>query len=406
MQAASLTRKIAVKILTEVMTKKRFVESCLATYTPYLQLDTRDKAFVANIVYTTLRHMGRIDHVINRCLSQKRKQRPIAQNLLRTAAAQIMCMEVETYAVVNSSVNVAKSLEVDEKFVNAVLRRIAEKHKSILSAKTVDVVSLDVPKWLRGSLKKSYGEVKANEVSQILLTPAPLDIVVKADAGKWADRLGGKRLSDVSVRLQNRADIASLDGFATGEWWVQDYCSALAVEALGDVSEKKVLDACASPGGKTMQLAAKLANVTAMDISGARLGMLAENLTRVGLQAKVECGDFMQAKGEYDIVVLDAPCTATGTIRKHPEILRQRTPEDVTEMAKKQKDMLEHACTLVKAGGKVLYANCSLSYEEGEGQMRKLPQNARLSAEQRVLPSEITENGGTGGFYYAIIDIS
>jgi 16S rRNA (cytosine967-C5)-methyltransferase len=209
-------------------------------------------------------------------------------------------------------------------------------------------------------------------------------------------------LPNGSVRLKDAGNIADIEGYSEGQWWVQDASSAMAVTLLGDVKGKRVLDMCAAPGGKTAQLCDMGAIVTAADDSQRRLTRLRENMTRLGFAPEIICADGRKMEGEYDAILLDAPCTATGTISKNPEILNSRTIDDVKEMVKLQRELIDNAHKMLKSGGVLVYATCSLQYEEGEGLVKKLDATQwKLEEQKRILPTEFLEFGGTSGFYCA-----
>jgi 16S rRNA (cytosine967-C5)-methyltransferase len=234
-----------------------------------------------------------------------------------------------------------------------------------------DRVRLNVPEWLWRRWATTYGEDVARRIAEASLKEAPLDISAKADAQAWAERLGGRLLPTGSIRLAPGGRIEDPPGYAEGAWWVQDAAAALVTRVAGDVTGKAVADLCAAPGGKTASLAAAGAKVTAVDASASRLSRLRENLQRLHLAAEVvEADAATWSPGRtFDVVILDAPCTATGTIRRHPDILRLKEPNDIARMADLQRNMLAHAATLVAPGGTLVYSTCSLEPEEGAAQI-------------------------------------
>jgi 16S rRNA (cytosine967-C5)-methyltransferase len=254
---------------------------------------------------------------------------------------------------------------------NAVLRRVAEKGTELLS--DVDAVAANIPARMLRRWVVVYGRDTARRIAAASLREAALDISVKsaAEAPLWAERLGGRLLPTGSIRFAAPGRIEGLPGYAEGAWWVQDAAAALVARAAGEVAGRTVADLCAAPGGKTAALAAAGARVTAVDISSKRLERLTANLQRLQLRAEVVASDVATwTPGRtFDVVVVDAPCTATGTIRRHPDILRLRRPEDVDRMAGIQRTLLASAAQLVAPGGLLIYATCSLEPEEGEGQV-------------------------------------
>ena len=248
-------------------------------------------------------------------------------------------------------------------------------------------MKLDVPAWLFDRWVATYGEADARRIAEASLTEAPLDLSVKAEPAAWAERLGGIVLPTGSVRLAAGGRIEDLDGYADGAWWVQDAAAALPARLLGPVAGRTVADLCAAPGGKTAELATAGAAVTAVDLAGARLARLAANLERLHLKADIVEADAAtwEPGRTFDAVLLDAPCTATGTIRRHPDILRLKRPDDVAALAALQQRLLDNAVRLVKAGGTLVYGTCSLEPEEGSRQIERL-----LAREQQLVRAPIT----------------
>ena len=254
-----------------------------------------------------------------------------------------------------------------------------------------------------------------------------LDLTVKSDVEGWAKKLGGVMMGPSTVRLDKIGDITALEGFNEGEWWVQDVAASLPVHILGDVKGKRVLDLCAAPGGKSMQLAAKGAIVTAVDKSEGRLVRVAANLKRTKLTVDVHCSDaleFEPKEGDYDIVLLDAPCSATGTFRRHPDVLYNRSPKDVANLVRLQDKLLVRAANHLRPGGQLLYCTCSLQTEEGAPRITKflqllpdfrlipilpisdlsLPETAFSGGFLRSIPYFFDEKGGMDGFFIALLE--
>jgi 16S rRNA (cytosine967-C5)-methyltransferase len=237
----------------------------------------------------------------------------------------------------------------------------------------VDPVTASFPEWMFGRWVKAYGDTDARRIALASLQQAPLDISVKvrSEAAEWVGRLGGVALPTGTVRLAASGRVEDLAGFAEGAWWVQDAAAALPARLLGDVSGQTVADLCAAPGGKTAELAAAGASVTAVEISDQRARRIAENLARLNLKADIVISDILAWKPAqtYDAVLLDAPCTATGTIRRHPDILHLKRVADIEGLAVLQAAMIDHAVKLVRPGGLIVYCTCSLEPEEGVEQM-------------------------------------
>jgi len=303
--------------------------------------------------------------------------------------------------------------------VNAVLRKVAaeapEKIKILRAPR--------LPKWLRGPLTEAYSSEIVGAMEVAHLAGAPLDLSVKSDPAGWAAKLGGTLTPMGSVRLPEAGQVSALEGFETGDWWVQDTAAALPAKLLNARKGETVLDMCCAPGGKTMQLAASGAEVTALDASETRLKRVRENLTRTGLKATVVCEDALTHTGAYDAVLLDAPCSATGTLRRHPDLPHAKTGENFGALIELQARMLAHAAGLVKSGGRLVFCTCSLLPDEGEVQVEDfLETHPEFTADTEALardgidaawiteegglrlrPDYFAEIGGMDGFYMAVL---
>jgi 16S rRNA (cytosine967-C5)-methyltransferase len=292
--------------------------------------------------------------------------------VLLAAAAQLLLLQTPPHAAISLAVDQCRADSQGRRFanlVNAVLRRVSESGHGRLAS--LDNVTLTFPEWLLSKWSNVYGAAEARQIARASLAEPPLDLTVKSDVIDWAARLNGVPLESGSVRCVGVGRIEELDGYADGAWWVQDAAAALPVKLFGNVANRTALDLCAAPGGKTAQLAAAGARVVAVDKSAGRLARLQENLQRLDLSAEVVTSDALNFTSEtlFDAVLLDAPCTATGTIRRHPDILYLKRPEDVAALADLQKRLLQQAARLVKPGGILVYCTCSLEPEEGEEQI-------------------------------------
>jgi 16S rRNA (cytosine967-C5)-methyltransferase len=253
-----------------------------------------------------------------------------------------------------------------------------------------DALALNVPAWMLARWTQAYGGDQARRIAAASLAEAPLDVTVKEAPETWAERLGGAVLPTQTVRLAAGGRIEELAGYAEGAWWVQDAAAALPARLLGDVAGKSVADLCAAPGGKTAQLAAAGANVTSVDMAGARLERLRSNLSRLHLDAQLVEADAVTWKPgrTFDAVLLDAPCTATGTMRRHPDILRLKRADDVAALADIQTRLLDSASGLVAPGGTLLYCTCSLEPEEGARQIEAFLARDRRFTRSPVIAGE------------------
>ena len=371
-------RTLAVHLIAGVLIDKHPLEQVLAAQSARTQvgaMDARDRALARLVAATVLRRLGELEYLLNTFL-----ERPLPTDqgrlwpILLTGGAQLVCLGMPAHAVVDLSVEATRRDHGARRFsklVNAVLRRVAERAEGLLAAQ--DRTRLNIPDWLWQRWSAAYGPDTARRIAEASLAEAPLDISVKgghAEAVQWAERLGGHLLPTGSIRVVGQGRIEDLPGYADGAWWVQDAGAALVSRIAGDVAGKDVADLCAAPGGKTAGLAATGARVTALDVSGARLARLRQNLSRLQLTAEVvEADAAAWSPGRtFDAVILDAPCTATGTIRRHPDILRLKKHEDVGRMGDMQGKLFANAATLVRPGGLLVYATCSLEPEEGTRQ--------------------------------------
>src|SRR5438552_5253477 len=367
-------RRIAADVLDGVLHKHRTLDEQLegaAAHPGLKTLPDRDRALMRHLVATILRRFGTLGHVLSRLIDRGiPTDAPRAQSALLIGAAQILWMDVPDHAAVDLSVRLVQSDRRAAKYaglVNAVLRRCAREGKPLIEE--VKSQTLDIPEWLLRRWIAHYGENVARDIADAISHEPSLDITVKSDAAQWASRLHGETLPTGSVRTPLQGSVAMLPGFAEGQWWVQDAAAALPARLFGDVAGKTIVDLCAAPGGKTAQLAHAGARVIAVDRSPARMARLRDNLARLALSADAVVADAVEWQGAehgaFDGVLLDAPCTSTGTIRRHPDIAWLRQEADIATMAGLQKRLLQKAASLLKPGGMLIYCTCSLEPEEG-----------------------------------------
>jgi 16S rRNA (cytosine967-C5)-methyltransferase len=361
-------------------------------------LSERDRALVRMLAATVLRRLGSLRHLLSIYLAQGvPKDAPRAETALLLGAAQILWLDVPDHAAVDLAVRLVQADRRAARFpglVNAVLRRVARDGADDLAAR--EDATLDTPGWLMQRWTTHYGIETARAIAAAQREPPPLDVTTKDRIEDWAARLRGKVLATGSVRTATQGLITRLPGYDEGAWWVQDAAAALPARLLGDVRGRTVADLCAAPGGKTMQLALAGASVTAVDRSAARLQRLQANLARTRLAAEVVTADATTwSGGPFDAVLLDAPCLATGTIRRHPDIAWTKRAADLTGLVDLQRRLLDHAVALAKPGGRIVYCVCSLEPEEGEQQIAAL-----LAREAGVRRAPITadELAGAGEF--------
>lgn len=360
-------------------------------------LAPRDRAFARLLTTTVLRHAGALRAVVGGFLTKPLSERNReVETVLMLGAAQLLYLDTPPHAAISLAVEHCRRVRGGQhldKLVNAVLRRVAAEGKERLAA--LDPVRTGFPPWMLARWTEAYGEADARRIALASLQQAPLDISIKAraEAEEWARRLDGALLATGTVRLASPGRVDELAGFAEGAWWVQDAAAALPACLLGDVAGSAVADLCAAPGGKTAELAAAGARVTAVDISDQRARRIAENLSRLGLAADIVVSDILDwnPPRTFDAVLLDAPCTATGTIRRHPDILYLKREGDIEALTALQAAMIDRAQALVRPGGLLVYCTCSLEPEEGIAQIETALR--RHPALERV-PVEAQEAGG------------
>ena len=398
-------RRLAAQALVEVLHRHRPLDGALdhATLPGLDALPERDRALVRMIVATALRRLGSIRALLDRFLDRGLPENsPRVEAALLVGAAQILFLGVPDHAAVDLSVRLADAEQGGRYsgLTNAVLRRLTREGRTALDA--LDP-SIDTPPWLFERWTRSYGADIARAIAAAHRIEPPLDLSVKDDAVAWAERVGGKLLATGTVRLLAHGPVSALPGYTDGAWWVQDAAASLPARLLGDVNGLRIADLCAAPGGKTAQLAARGARVTAVDRSPARLARLKENLARLRLDAEVVEADAAKFQAEpFDAVLLDAPCTATGTIRRHPDLPWNRRAEDLPALAALQSRLLDRAAELVRPGGLLVYATCSLEPEENESQIEAVL--ARRNDFVRV-PIRADEIGGVNDFVGAAGDL-
>lgn len=367
-------RQAAVRLLAAVTDARTSLDGLTDPehgHPQYRALEARDRAMVRAVLVTALRFRGTIA-----ALLADRLERPLPakarrlEHILHVAAAQILFLETPDSAAVDLAVTQARADPRTARFaglVNAVLRRLAREKAAALpeGLKTAK----DAPDWFAVRLEQAYGAEHAGAILAAHRAEPPFDFTVKSDPQGWAEKLGGIVLPTGSVRVGALpASIAELPGYEEGAWWVQDTAASMPARLLGDIAGRSVADLCAAPGGKTAQLAHAGARVTAVDLSPSRLKRLEANLARLRLAAEIVEADILDWRPEtrFDAVLLDAPCSSTGTVRRHPDVPWTKSPEDIDRLAALQARLLERAVELVKPGGTVVYSNCSLDPKEGE----------------------------------------
>ena len=393
------SRRIAADILDGVLRRGRSLDDPLdggGAHQGLASLPERDRALTRRLVATVLRRLGTLRHLLGLYLERGiPADAPRVETALLLGAAQILWLDVPDHAAVDLSVRLVQADRRAARYaglVNAVLRRVAKNAAQQLRGK--DTVTLDTPDWLMARWQRAYGAELAHAIAAASGQEPALDVSVKSDPARWANELGGVVLPTGSVRAIVHGPVPRLPGYADGAWWVQDAAAALPVQLLGDVRGKSVADLCAAPGGKTAQLAAAGARVTAVDRSAPRLERLKQNLARLGLTADTVAADVTEWQSEpFDAVLLDAPCSATGTIRRHPDISWLKREQDIATLAALQRRLLARAVELIRPGGLIVYCTCSLEPDEGVAPVADLLAGDSRVRRRPVVASELNGRG-------------
>lgn len=391
-------RSLALNVIERVLRADAQVDAALDNALAQSQLDTRDKAFTTLLAMGTLRQVRLIDALLKQYLqsSLAEKGADYVQDVLRMGVAQLLFLDVPAHAAVHSSVELVKQSKFKgfAKLVNGVLQSVGRTGKEKLAQ--MDVARITTPDWLWKRWVRDWDEPTTRRIAEWNLKEPQLDITVKSDPEGWAEKLGGKVLPNGTVRLEEKGIISQLEGFKDGEWWVQDVAASIPARLLGNLTGKKVLDLCAAPGGKTAQLVVAGGDVKAVDKSPARLRRVGDNLKRLNLKAHIESADIMQwqPKEQYDAILLDAPCSATGTIRRHPDVVSRKGEKDIRELAELQRHMLLRALGWLKKGGTLVYCTCSLETDEGEAHIRPV---LAAHPDVKLVPVTLGEVGGIDG---------
>ncbi len=366
------SRLLALAAFEAVMTKGQTLDDWLEQSGDYQKLEPRDRRFCRRLVTSALRHHGEtmlaLRHYVPR---PPRGRQQVASLILQLALTELIWLDGPSHAVVDQAVRLirARDLRHLHGLINASLRRCADDIQNGKSFKTNSKAgaAANCPEWLKTLLIADWGQAQADAIMNMLMIPPPLDLSVISEPQDWASRLGGIALPQGSVRLNEGAP-QTLEGYHDGRWWVQDAAAAMPARLMGDVKGKQIIDACAAPGGKTAQLVAAGAKVTALDLSEKRLERLQSNLSRLGMTADVVAADVLDwsPPALVDGVLIDAPCSTTGTIRRRPDILTRKKSPHIKALTDLQLNMIRHAASWLKPGGVLVFATCSLLRAEGE----------------------------------------
>ena len=419
------TRKKAIEILVKILENNKPLDNAFEESTKksshFSNLINEDKSFCRLLISTTLRNLISIDYLLTKFLSKPLNKTPLkVLMILRINVAQSFFLKTPDHAVVNTSVEL--SGKKWKGLVNGVSREILrnkDKAKKYLNE------SDKVPNWLLKRWKRDWSKNYKDIFKGHLNLNPPIDLYVKNNANYWARKLNGKKLGNNCVRLFTPGLITNLEGYELGEWWIQDYSSQIPVSLLEIQNNDDVLDLCAAPGGKTAQLISLGAKVTSIDNNKKRLFRLEQNLKRLNYKAIIRNTDIrnFSTQKTWSKIILDAPCSSTGTLRKNPEIMYQKKESDIVSLSKLQSDLLDTAWDLLKEDGTLIYCTCSLEKEEGENQIEsfiKRKKNSLLDeintseidkrlnvSDQnkwlRIFPNSLNYKGGNDGFFIARI---
>ncbi len=429
---ALATRRCALELLDAVLRQKTALDVALERSSNFAELGMRDRAFARMLVTTTIRRLGQIDDLIT--FAQERPdalKTDIVRNILRLGITQIFFMNVPNHASVDTCVRLAqeKGMSRQSGFINAILRRLTREGSERLACQ--DASRLNTPEWLLKLWIEDHGLNTAARIAEANMNEAPLDITVKNrdEQAYWGGALQATTLSTGTLRRLGGGNVRELHGYDDGKWWIQDAAAAIPAMLFGDVTGANVIDLCAAPGGKTMQLAALGAHVTSIDRSARRLNRLKENVARMGLEesVEIEISDAESWKppakvtnaGGPAYILLDAPCSATGTIRRNPDTGYLKSPKDIEGLTAIQARLLNSAAEILAVGGTLVYCTCSLQKCEGEHQIdtfltthpdfTRVPVNPQEvggyeelvneNGDLRIFPFHLAESGGLDGFF-------
>lgn len=422
-------RTQALYILNCVLNQKQALDHAIESADGFRRLPSRDKAFARMLTATTLRRLGQIDILISHYEDRPGSvaKSPTLNNILRLGISQIFFMDLADHAAVDTSVRLASAsgLERQKGMVNGILRNALRSGKELLDKQ--DTARLNTPEWLLKTWIEDYGLTEAGNIAIANMAEAPLDITLKdpQSASYWGNTLNAASFSTGSLRRASGGAVHEMTGFDDGAWWIQDASAAIPATLFGDITDKTVIDICAAPGGKTAQLATQGAQVLALDRSAKRLKRLQENMERLDLLGNVETlasdASVWKPHQAPDYILLDAPCSATGTIRRHPDVLWLKQACDIERLIDLQWRILNNAFEILAPGGVLIYCTCSLQKSEGEHQIRRLineqKQALRLpihaneigdleellndNGEIRILPHMQAASGGMDGFFVA-----
>ncbi|MBL4617233.1 MAG: rRNA methyltransferase [Robiginitomaculum sp.] len=415
-------RGCAVRALEWVFSRHKSLDVFLEKDQRFGALPTRDKALSRAIIGSSLRHLGQIDAIIDTFLSRPMPRQAVtARQILRAGAAELLFLRSASHGVVNSFVQMAGNVRVSRPYkgmINALLRRIDREGEELLQTLPLE---LNIPTWLSENWNKTYGPDTVKQAAIALKEPPLLDLTVFEDIEKWTQLLDGTAIGDQTVRLLHKGRIEELEGYDSGKWIVQDLAASIPVQILNPQAGEEIADICAAPGGKTVQIAVTGAKVTALDNQQARLSRLSQNLERTGQSAEIICADARSWKPEqlFDAILLDAPCSATGIFRPHPDVLYNRREKDLAGFAERQVSLTINASKLLKPQGRLIYCVCSAQSIEAEDVIAEILNKTDLKLDPittdipsfaepfqkdgmiRIPPGALPVEGGLDAFFIA-----
>jgi 16S rRNA (cytosine967-C5)-methyltransferase len=391
-------RRFAAEVIEDVIKRRLPLDDRLDRLSHnalYSALSQSDRGLTRAIATAALRRYGTIRKTLGDRMPLGIPPRSgRLESILIAGCAQILVLDTPPHAAVDTSVSLAREDKDGKHFAdltNAVLRRIAGEKAEILA--NADPLGVDTPSWLADRWKAAYGAEKAALIAASHMQEPSIDLSVKEDAAGWAEKLEAVLMPTGSVRLTVRTAIPLLPGFEEGAWWVQDAAASIPAKLLRAKPGQRILDLCAAPGGKTAQLAQTGATITAVDRSATRMVRLQQNIDRLGLVVATEVAEAADYTAElFDGVLLDAPCSATGTIRRHPDVAWSKTLQDIFKLCALQARLLDRAATLVKVGGVLVYATCSLERDEGETQIERFLERNSAFQREPILAVEIGDH--------------
>jgi 16S rRNA (cytosine967-C5)-methyltransferase len=392
MSEVPTARNVALDLVGAVLRRKRPLDDAIDDNPAMHLLSGRDRAFARLLVATALRRLGQIDALVAACLSTPLAPRAaVVHDILRLGVSQLLFLRTPPHAAVATSVDLAhgRGFLSHKGLVNAVLRRLSVEGPALIGAQ--DAARLNTPEWLWRSWSCEYGEATARAIANAHLKEAPLDLTLRADPEVWCDKLQGTLLPTGTLRRPAGGAVMSLPGYAEGAWWVQDAAAALPARLFGDLAGRDIVDLCAAPGGKSAQLASAGARVIAIDRSSRRLDRLLANFSRLALPIEAFAADALiwRPPRPVDCVLLDAPCTTTGAIRRHPDVPHLKMPDDVARLSVVQENLLRAAIDMLAPGGTLVYCTCSLEPEEGSRRIDALMRSGAPIARREIAADEV-----------------